>query len=99
LNFYAEILVSDKKASNGYFHTIKYPLLPPGSLFDEYYLFPEVFSTLTSAVQKLEAKHYYDWSYDHENSKPGHPAFKGFGLATNFAPEYVCFSFALGPAC
>jgi len=92
LNFYAEILVSDKKASNGYFHTIKYPLLPPGSLFDEYYIFPEVFSTLTSAVQKLDAKHYYYWSYDHEKSKPGHPAFTGFGLATNFAPDNLAFA-------
>jgi uncharacterized surface protein with fasciclin (FAS1) repeats len=92
LNFYAEILVSDKKASNGYFHALKYPLLPPGSLFDEYYLFPEAFSTLTSAVQKLEAKKYYDWTYDHENSKPGHPAFKGYGLATNFAPDNFAFA-------
>jgi uncharacterized surface protein with fasciclin (FAS1) repeats len=92
LNFYAQIQESDKKASNGYFHTINHPLLPPGSLFDEYYIFPEVFSTLTSAVQKLEAKHYYDWQYDHEKSKPGHPAFKGFGLATNFAPDNFAFA-------
>jgi uncharacterized surface protein with fasciclin (FAS1) repeats len=61
-------------------------------LFDEYYLFPEVFSTLTSAVQKLQAKHYYDWEYDHEKSKPGHPAFHGFGLATNFAPDNFAFA-------
>jgi hypothetical protein len=92
LNFYAEILVSDKKASNGYFHTLKYPLLPPGSLFDEYYLFPEVFSTLTSAVQKLRAEHYYEWQYDHEKSKPDHPVFTGFGLATNFAPDNFAFA-------
>lgn len=84
-------MVADKKASNGYFHTIKYPLLPPGSLFDEYYLFPEAFSTLTSAVQKLHATHYYEWEYDVEKSKPDHPVFHGFGLATNFAPDNIAF--------
>jgi uncharacterized surface protein with fasciclin (FAS1) repeats len=47
---------------------------------------------LTSAVQKLHAKHYYDWEYDVEKSKPDHPVFHGFGLATNFAPDNFAFA-------
>lgn len=91
LNFYAQILVTDKKASNGYFHTLKYALLPPASLFDEYYLFPEAFATLTSAVQRLHATHYYSWEFDPKESKRDHPVFHGVGLATNFAPDNLAF--------
>jgi uncharacterized surface protein with fasciclin (FAS1) repeats len=92
INFYARVLVSDIKAKNGIFHTLKYPLLPPASLLDEYFLFPEEFSILTSSVQRLHASEHYDWSYDRENSKRGHPVFKGTGLATNFAPENKAFA-------
>lgn len=40
----------------------------------------------------MHAKHYYEWEYDHEASKPDHPAFKGYGLATNFAPDNIAFA-------
>ncbi|WVO18468.1 hypothetical protein L204_106185 [Cryptococcus depauperatus] len=91
LNFYAKIVASDRKASNGYFHAIDHPLLPPGSIFDETFLFPDCFSTLTSAVQKLNQRHTLDWGYDHEHSKPGKPKFHGTPLATLFAPTNSAF--------
>ncbi|WVN90921.1 uncharacterized protein L203_106166 [Cryptococcus depauperatus CBS 7841] len=91
LNFYAKIVASDRKASNGYFHAIDHPLLPPGSIFDETFLFPDCFSTLTSAVQKLNQRHTLDWGYDHEHSKPGKLKFHGTPLATLFAPTNSAF--------
>ncbi|WRT63681.1 uncharacterized protein IL334_000604 [Kwoniella shivajii] len=91
LNFYAKVLVSDIKARNGYFHTLNHPLIPPGSILDELFLFPDEFSTLTSSVQKLHSAHYLDWSYDKQHSKPGHPRFHGAPLVTLFAPSNEAF--------
>ncbi|OCF39311.1 hypothetical protein I317_06893 [Kwoniella heveanensis CBS 569] len=92
INFYAEVLVSDKKARNGIFHTLKYPLIPPGSILEELFLFPDTFSTLTSAVQKVHGQHFLDYSFDKEHSKPGKPRFHGAGLATNFSPTNKAFA-------
>ncbi|ORY25187.1 FAS1 domain-containing protein [Naematelia encephala] len=92
INFYAKLLVTDKKARNGIFHTLDAPLIPPPSLFEEAYLFPKVFSTLTSAVQRLHATKYLDWEYDRENSSPGKPRFHGTPLTTLFAPTNEAFN-------
>ena len=92
LNFYAKVLVQDKKAVNGYFHTLQLPLIPPGSIFEELFLFPDTFSTLTSAVQGVHAKKYLEWHYDKEASKPGKPKFRGTGLVTIFAPTNKAFA-------
>ncbi|KAK4688024.1 hypothetical protein P7C73_g2099, partial [Tremellales sp. Uapishka_1] len=91
INFYAKVLVSDKKARNGYLHTLNHPLIPPGSILEEVFLFPDTFSTLTSSVQKVHGSKYLDWSYDHDESKPGKPKFKGAPLVTLFAPTNVAF--------
>ncbi|OCF59699.1 hypothetical protein L486_02371 [Kwoniella mangroviensis CBS 10435] len=92
INFYAKVLVSDIKARNGYFHTLNHPLIPPGSIIEELFLFPDVFSTLTSSVQKIHGRRYLDWSYDKEHSKPGHPEFHGKPLLTLFAPTNIAFA-------
>ncbi|WVQ93825.1 hypothetical protein IAU59_000903 [Kwoniella sp. CBS 9459] len=92
LNFYAEVLVADKKARNGIFHTLKYPLIPPGSILEELFLFPDTFSTLTSTIQKVHGQGFLDYSYDREHSKPGKPRFHGAGLATNFSPTNKAFA-------
>jgi len=91
LSFYAKVLTSDKKARNGYLHTLDHPLIPPGSIFESAYLLPDFYSTLTSAVQHLHGQHYLDWQYDREHSEPGKPKFHGTGLATLFAPTNVAF--------
>ena len=91
LNFYAKVLVSDIKSSNGYLHTIDHPLIPPGSIFDEAYLFPDVFSTLTSATQDLDLRKFVDWHYDRERSTKGNPIFIGAPLVTLFAPTNAAF--------
>lgn len=92
LNFYAKVLVSDIKAKNGFLHTLNHPLLPPPSIFESLYLFPDFFSTLTSAVQGTDGRHYLDWGYDREHSEPGKPKFHGSGLATLFAPNNAAFA-------
>ncbi|KAL7418886.1 hypothetical protein Q5752_006570 [Cryptotrichosporon argae] len=96
LNFYAKVLVSDIKARNGVVHTLDHPLLPPGSIIEELFLFPEHFSTLTSSIQKIHARHSVDYGYDRERSEPGKPRFHGAGLATLFAPNNAAFA-ALPP--
>jgi uncharacterized surface protein with fasciclin (FAS1) repeats len=85
------VLVSDKKARNGVFHTLNHPLIPPPSIIDELFLFPDFFSTITSAVQQVHHRGALDWSYDHEASEPGKPKFKGTPLATFFAPTNGAF--------
>ncbi|KAI9635910.1 FAS1 domain-containing protein [Dioszegia hungarica] len=92
INFYARVLVSDIKAKNGYLHTINRPLLPPGSIFESLYAFPDFFSTVTSAVQGTDGRHYLDYAYDRNASKPGHPEFTGSPLATFFAPTNAAFA-------
>ncbi|GFZ50740.1 hypothetical protein JCM24511_08498 [Saitozyma sp. JCM 24511] len=92
LNGYAKVLVSDRKASNGYFHTLNHPLLPPPSILDELFLFPDFFSTLTSAVQQVHKAWALDWSYDRNKSKSeGKPHFHGVPLATAFTPSNAAF--------
>lgn len=92
LNGYAKVLVSDRKASNGYFHTLNHPLLPPPSILDELFLFPDFFSTLTSAVQQVHKSWALDWSYDRNKSKSeGKPHFHGAPLATAFTPSNTAF--------
>jgi hypothetical protein len=66
INFYARVIDADKKASNGIIHVINHPLIPPASLFDTFYQFPDFFSTLTQSVYGLHAKEYLDWHYDRE---------------------------------
>ncbi|WWC58086.1 uncharacterized protein I303_100621 [Kwoniella dejecticola CBS 10117] len=92
INFYAKVYAADNKARNGYFHSIDHPLIPPGSLIDELFLFPDVFSTLTSSVQKVHGREYLDWHYDREHSKPGKPQFHGKPLVTLFAPTNIAFA-------
>jgi len=91
LNFYAKITDADQKASNGVFHTINHPLIPPPSLFDISYQVPDAFSTLTQSIYGTESKDYFDYHYDRNASSKGHPKFTGTGLATVFTPTNAAF--------
>lgn len=86
VNFYAKVQ-SSEKARNGYLHELDHPLLPPGSIFDELFLSSKWLSTSSSAIQRVGGRHYVDWGYDHEKSRPGKPKFSGTPLATFFAPS------------
>jgi len=87
-------LTSDGKARNGIVHTINHPLLPPPSIFESAYLFPDFYSTATSAIQGTHGRHYLDWQYtgnfSHPPTKDGSD-FKGTGLATFFLPDNKAF--------
>ena len=61
-------------------------------MFDTAYFFPDLFSTLTSATQKVDGQKFLTWSYDHEASKPGKPKFTGTPAATLFAPTNGAFA-------
>ena len=67
LNFYARVLATDRKASNGIFHTLSAPLIPPPSIFESLYLFPDVYSTFTSATQRLGEEGWIEWEYKHHH--------------------------------
>lgn len=89
LNFYAKIVAADRKSGNGYLHALDHPLIPPASILDELFLFPDSFSTLTSSVQKVHLAHALDFGIehdeDHKNKVHGTP------LATLFAPTNGAF--------
>jgi len=94
INFYAKVLTSDGKARNGIVHTLDHPLLPPPSIFTTAYLFPDFYSTATTAIQGTHGRHYLDWQYtsnfSHPPKKDGSD-FKGTGLATFFLPDNKAF--------
>ena len=85
-------MVADKKARNGYFHTLNHPLLPPGTIFEELYLFPDTFSTLTSGTMGVHGRHFVDYTYDRNASREAkEPKFKGSPAATFFSPRNGAF--------
>ncbi|KAI0933791.1 hypothetical protein AcV5_005843 [Taiwanofungus camphoratus] len=53
VNEYARIIKSDIRTLNGIIHVVNHPLLPPPSVFEITFLFPNVFSTLTSALGRV----------------------------------------------
>lgn len=90
VNFYARVVDSDKKASNGYIHVLDHPLLPPASILDELFLASDHMSTLTSSIQKVHGEHYLQWHFSHMGGKHK-PVFQGTALATMFAPTNEAF--------
>ncbi|KAL8292754.1 hypothetical protein RQP46_001366 [Phenoliferia psychrophenolica] len=53
-NYYSTKRGLTIKAKNGLIHLISAPLLPPLSPLNKLFLFPQLFSTLTSGVQKVD---------------------------------------------
>jgi uncharacterized surface protein with fasciclin (FAS1) repeats len=92
INFYAKVLTADVKARNGYIHTLDHPLLPPPSIFESAYLFPDFYSTATSAIQGTGGRRYLDWQYKGDFSHPPKKSdFHGTALATFFLPDNKAF--------
>ncbi|KAG1904036.1 FAS1 domain-containing protein [Suillus fuscotomentosus] len=81
--------IRDTEASNGVIHSINIPLLPPPSLFNEMFAFPEVFSYVTSAIQHVGLIGAVD--YWRIPDKDCHISFVGAELATFFAPTSGAF--------
>ncbi|KJE05777.1 hypothetical protein I311_00503 [Cryptococcus gattii NT-10] len=90
LNFYAKIVAADRKCGNGYLHALDHPLIPPASILDELFLFPDSFSTLTSSVQKIHMAHALDFCIEHDEDYK-HKV-HGTPLATLFAPTNTAFA-------
>jgi len=53
INFYSKVSHTNIPASNGMIHQLNAPLLPPPPVFQELFIMPSVFSTFTSAVQRV----------------------------------------------
>lgn len=52
-NFYAKKEGPTVLAKNGVIHLINHPLLPPFTVLNDLFLAPQIFSTLTSSIQKV----------------------------------------------
>jgi len=87
VNFYARVTVSDIKATNGIVHAINHPLLPPPSIFQILFLFPEGTSTFTTALQRVGLDIATDWSY-----VPNKGTFEGSPSNSVFAPSNKAFN-------
>lgn len=48
LNGRSKVVVSNVKAKNGLIHVVDHPIIPPGPVFQELFLFPHFFSTFVS---------------------------------------------------
>ena len=50
LNGRSKVVVSNVKAKNGLIHVVDHPIIPPGPVFQELFLFPHFFSTFVSCA-------------------------------------------------
>ncbi|KAI6019726.1 hypothetical protein F5J12DRAFT_812737 [Pisolithus orientalis] len=90
INFYAGVTQRDIEASNGIIHHITRPLLPPPSIFQAAFLFPEAFSYVTSAIQRVHLTGAVDrWYVPGEGHTRGN--FHGAPSTTFFAPTSAAF--------
>ena len=69
LNFYAQTRKAPSiLAKNGIIHLISAPLLPPITPLGQLFLFPNVFSTLTSSIQQVELDNEIaPWLHNHDD--------------------------------
>ncbi|GJE97068.1 FAS1 domain-containing protein [Phanerochaete sordida] len=85
LNFYAKVLFADVQTKNGVIHVVNHPLFPPPSIFTTLFAFSDHFSTLTSAIQRVNFTDAIDWHWVRESKTlEGSPALTFFA-PTNFA--------------
>ncbi|KAG1749135.1 uncharacterized protein EDB91DRAFT_835831 [Suillus paluster] len=90
INTVVDVITRDVEASNGVIHAINFPLLPPPSVFSEMFLIPEVFSYVTSAIQRVDLTGELDrWWTPGKNG--GHGSFVGAQITTFFAPTSGAF--------
>ncbi|KAH9484198.1 Fasciclin-like arabinogalactan protein [Psilocybe cubensis] len=85
INFFVRVSHPNIKANNGIIHVVNHPIIPPPSVFQELYLAPRHFSTLTSALQRSELTTDVDLRYVHGKG------FAGASLVTVFAPTNRAF--------
>ncbi|KAL1947525.1 hypothetical protein VTO73DRAFT_13249 [Trametes versicolor] len=89
VNVVSRILWSIKTA-NGLIHVVSKPVLPPPSIFQIGFLFPQSFSTLTSALQRTGLSDAVEWrevpGSDGKHTVDGSPA------VTFFAPTNRAFA-------
>ncbi|KAG2158046.1 uncharacterized protein EDB93DRAFT_741764 [Suillus bovinus] len=90
INTVVDVISRDTEASNGVIHSINIPLLPPPSLFSEMFVVPEVFSYVTSAIQRVDLTGAIDrwWTPGKDG---GHGSFVGAEITTFFAPTSTAF--------
>ncbi|KAH7906233.1 hypothetical protein BJ138DRAFT_1223351 [Hygrophoropsis aurantiaca] len=90
INQIVDVTKRDIGASNGVIHAISLPLLPPPSIFQEAFLIPEVFSYLTTALQRVHLTGATDRRYvPGEDGRKG--SFQGSPATTVFAPTSGAF--------
>lgn len=90
INTVVDVIRRDTEASNGVIHSINIPLLPPPSLFSEMFVVPEVFSYVTSAIQRVDLTGAVDrwWTPGKDGD---HGSFVGAEITTFFAPTSGAF--------
>ncbi|EKM55776.1 uncharacterized protein PHACADRAFT_256644 [Phanerochaete carnosa HHB-10118-sp] len=86
LNFYSKVVYADVKTKNGLVHVLTHPLFPPPSTFTTLFAFSDVFSTLTSAIQRVEFTDAVDWHWVKESK-----TLEGSPAITFFAPTNKAF--------
>jgi uncharacterized surface protein with fasciclin (FAS1) repeats len=92
INLLATVVKSDIGAANGIIHVVNHPLLPPPSIFQELFLIPEFFGTVTSALQRLGLTKALEWRYVSSNEKYDKDwTVEGTGSTTFFVPSNIAF--------
>ncbi|KAJ3478455.1 hypothetical protein NLI96_g9737 [Meripilus lineatus] len=91
VNMFAKVVLPDIKAKNGFIHVVNHPIGPPPSAFQILFMVSEVFSTFTSALQRVGLTDAVDWRWipgddDEKGTLDGTPSL------TVFAPTNKAFA-------
>ncbi|TFK42817.1 FAS1 domain-containing protein [Crucibulum laeve] len=90
INLFTKVTRPNIKTSNGIIHVVSHPLIPPPSVFEELYMVPHYFSTLTSALQRSGLTRALDLWYVHGKDS-GKGRLKGTSTVTIYAPVNNAF--------
>ncbi|KAK7693118.1 hypothetical protein QCA50_002684 [Cerrena zonata] len=63
INLLSKVIVPDVKAQNGIVHVVNSPVFPPASAFQSLFFIPDLFSTFTSAIQRVGLSDAIEWRY------------------------------------
>ncbi|KAI9056677.1 hypothetical protein FKP32DRAFT_1607820 [Trametes sanguinea] len=89
VNVISHIIQPNVKTANGFIHVVNKPVIPPPSIFQLGFFFPEGFSTLTSALQRVGLTDAVDWHNVHNSD--GKDTVEGSPAVTFFAPTNRAF--------
>jgi len=90
INFFTHVVLPNIKAKNGLIHVIDSPLFPPPSAFQTLFILSDIFSTFTSALQRVGLSDEVEWRWV-RGEKGERGSLQGAPVVTVFVPTNRAF--------